>query len=137
MNNVSGARVIHHHRTFLLGGKRVGYGETRVIGACVVVDGTAGQTRFCESGPPPQRVGGVEGRRSMRSVTSHYLVEEQTRAEFEPSDTRASINGPGEGQRVYEMWRDAQQYLPLSNGFAHQVQLTVFEISYSAVDQAR
>jgi hypothetical protein len=126
----SSARLARRER----GGER----QARVVGRSVVVARATAQAVRAKP-----RLAGEQPPGAQRDMALHVakqrerVVERERRRELPAADARAGIHGPREGQRAYQMRRDAQQDPPLAARLEHQRKLAMLQVAHAAVHQPR
>ena len=136
-NDLGHASVTQYGCAELLGGKCICDYEPGIIGAGVVVDGATRQLFAFEARLTLECLRSVQVRVLERAPSRHELVQEKPSAKLQFSHSRATIDGPRKGKRLYQMRGDAQQRLTLADRLVNEVQLPMLQISDSAVNQAR
>ena len=65
------------------------------------------------------------------------IVQRETRAELPAGNSGAAIHRPGELQRSHQVRRQSQQSVSLGARLEDEMQMSVLEISHTAVNQPR
>ena len=118
---------------FGLGVAGVQHDEPRIFNPAIGVFIAANEFVFQRfAGDVGSQINAAGGRENFASTK--IVIEKQANADQE-SWTQAIMMGQNKAQRPNDVGSGFQQDFPLDQGFAHQPEFIVFEITQSAVDQ--